>query len=81
MTVYLWNGHMTGIALHGIGSSDFVFGSRCGLPIHFALNQGEYLTSAWLSESKLGFDVERYLAVNQHPSPSLAGPSGFEWAN
>lgn len=67
LTVYLWHEQITGIASHGIGSSDFLFGSRSGIPNHFALNQGEQLISAWLHEYSLVYGVvstsKRYLVV------------------
>ncbi|ROV98720.1 hypothetical protein VMCG_06793 [Cytospora schulzeri] len=63
LTVYLWGSTITGIASHGTVSSNLLIGSRSGLPIHFALNKGERLTSVWLFESDVGTFVGRYLAV------------------
>lgn len=76
LTVYLHShsNAIAGVASHGTKSACLLLGSRLGLPLHFALNKGETLTSAWISESNVGPFIERTLAVifpRVHMIPTL----------
>lgn len=77
LTIYIGSTEIIGIVSHG--PSDFVFGEAeyeesheetfysHGIPIHFPLGQGEYLTSAWLHTTWLARDLEGLLAVRFTP--------------
>lgn len=73
---------ITGIVSHG--SSDFEFGRTSfgeeessdghGVPIHFALSPGEYLTSAWLHMSSRTHGLDGLLAVRSILALDKSGP-------
>lgn len=63
LTVYMRGPTIYGIASHGVGPSSHLVGRCNGVAVHFALNEGEYLTSAWLQEFVINSDVQRDLAV------------------
>lgn len=81
LTAYMspQSGDIYGLVAHIDGSSDSVFGqagyetdeqgnnnSYCGTPIHFALHQGEYLTSAWSFMRRLVVSLLAQTWINSH---------------